>query len=218
MRRFGTGRGIGRVSGRVRRSARGRIVRSGGALLLAAILLAGCELEERAPGGPDAWEGVPSAVGDGSEATRDGPSAIFLVRHAERAGEAADDPGLTPVGQERARDLGRLLRDAGITRIHSSDTRRTRETARPLADELGIEVEIYDHRDPTDFLRELEASPGRHLVVGHSNTIPDLAQELGGRGYGEIEEAWEYDRLYVLTPGRDGVETILLRFGAPASP
>ncbi len=144
--------------------------------------------------------------------------AILLVRHAERAPDPPEDPGLTSVGQERARELARLLSDAGITAIHSTDTRRTRETALPLAEGLGQALELYGTGDLEGFAAGLRNRPGRHLVVGHSNTTPELARVLGGEGYAPIEEAWEYDRLYVLTPDpQDGITTLLLRFGPPVS-
>lgn len=159
------------------------------------------------------------AAAPGSTAPAPAPSAIFLVRHAERAPEPEDDPSLTAVGTERARELARLLGDAQITRIHSTDTRRTRETAGPLASALGVEVELYDPSDLDAVARDLLASPGRHLVVGHSNTTPELASALGGDGHGPIQEGWEYDRLYVLAPEAGGtIATLLLRFGPPVAP
>jgi len=147
-----------------------------------------------------------------------GASTIFLVRHAEKADEPEDDPGLTPEGRERAHDVARLLVDAEVTHVHSSDFERTRHTGQPLADELGLSMNLYDHSDPGPFLDEVMATSGRHVIVGHSNTLPDLAERLGGEGYGEIVEAWEYNRLYILTPSPQGMETVLLRFGAPVSP
>jgi len=144
----------------------------------------------------------------------EGPSLVVLVRHAERAGPSADDPGLTELGAERARELARLLADAGITRIYASDTRRTRQTALPLARSLDLPVEIYDPRALEAFAEELLHYGGRHLVVGHSNTTDELAVYLGGSSHGEIVEAWEYDRLYLLTPKPGGgMETVLIRFG-----
>jgi 2,3-bisphosphoglycerate-dependent phosphoglycerate mutase len=146
--------------------------------------------------------------------TPDAPTLIVLVRHAERAGPSADDPGLTMIGAERALVLARLLEDAGITRIHSSDTRRTRETALPLAQAQGLEIELYNHRDLEGFAAHLLTTPGRHLVVGHSNTTDDISVLLGGATHGEIVEEWEYDRLYFLTPRPGGgMETVMIRFG-----
>jgi broad specificity phosphatase PhoE len=145
-----------------------------------------------------------------------GPTLIVLVRHAERAGPSAENPGLTPLGSERAQALARLLEDAGITEIHASDTRRARDTGLPLADRRGLEIHRYDPRDLEGFAARLLTLPGRHLVVGHSNTTDALSVLLGGASYGPIVEEWEYDRLYLLTPRPDGeMETVLIRFGPP---
>jgi len=99
-----------------------------------------------------------------------------------------------------------------VTHIHTSDFKRTRETGAPLAEALGLEMEVYDPTQLGRFAQELMSFPGRHLVLGHSNTTPDLVTALGGDPHGEIEEM-EYDRLYVLTLTRNGASTVLLRFG-----
>jgi len=153
---------------------------------------------------------------------QNGPSLVVLVRHAEKAEAPADDPPLSRQGEDRARALARTLADAGITRIYSSDTRRTRDTAAPLAAALGLEIELYDAGDLPAMADRLRALPGRHVVVGHSNTTDVLSGLLGGATFGEIVEAWEYNRLYFLTPrpevpgtapGSAGFETVLIRFG-----
>jgi 2,3-bisphosphoglycerate-dependent phosphoglycerate mutase len=168
------------------------------------------------PGADPGDGGAPARTTVAPDRPSGGPTALFLVRHAERDTDHPDDPGLTPVGRDRAEALARLLADAGITRIHSTDTRRTRDTAAPLARLLSLPVELYDASDLSSLARALLEEPGRHLVVGHSNTTPTLAEALGGSGYGPIVEAWEYDRLYLLRPGPPGaVTTVLLRYGPP---
>jgi broad specificity phosphatase PhoE len=141
------------------------------------------------------------------------PSVFFLVRHAEKA-DQSEDPPLTEEGHARARALADLLRDAGITEIFSSDFERTRDTAAPLAGDLGLAVTPYDPTRLPELARTLLSSPGRVLVVGHSNTTPELAGLLGGEPGAPIPET-EYDRLYVLHhhPGA-GTTTTVLRLGA----
>lgn len=140
--------------------------------------------------------------------------AVFLVRHAEKTAEKTD-PGLTDAGKARAAALAERLEGEGITHIHSSDYIRTRDTAAPLAAKLGLDVEIYDAKDLPAIAEELKATPGRHLVVGHSNTTPQLTELLGGDGGTPIVEATEYDRLYVVTMEEgQPVKSYLTRFGA----
>lgn len=174
----------------------------GGVLLVLVGLLAGAAAPVRAQASDDV-------------------SVVWLVRHAERADDGMEDqpdPELSVDGRARAGALARLLGDAGITSIHSTPFRRTRQTAAPLAAALGLEVEEYDPRDGASMEAFVERllRPGRHVVVGHSNTTPALVERLGGDPVSPIDEM-EYDRIYVVTRGPDGtVTSTLLRFGAPA--
>lgn len=138
-------------------------------------------------------------------------SVLVLVRHAEKVDESSDAQ-LSDVGRSRARALAALLKDAGIEAVYSTDTARTRDTARPTAEILSKAVEIYDADALEDFAKKLRSKGGRALVVGHSNTTPDLVKLLGGDPGAPIADA-EYDRIYVLTHSADGgVSTLVLRF------
>lgn len=139
---------------------------------------------------------------------------IWLVRHAEKADDSRD-PALSADGRARARLLASLLEGEGIGRIHSTDYRRTRSTAQPLAEALGIEVESYDPTELEAFADRLHAAGGVHLVVGHSNTTPDLVEALGGEPGTPVDED-EYDRLYrVWVDGNGNLRSELRRFGEP---
>jgi phosphohistidine phosphatase SixA len=143
----------------------------------------------------------------------DDSTVLFLVRHAEKVDESRD-PELSTAGKQRSLELAQVLRDAGVQRIHSTDYIRTRDTAAPLANMLGLEVELYDWDDPAEFARSLNQGGQRHLVVGHSNTTPELVELLGGYPGAEIDHANEHDRLYILTIDSDGkVSSLLIRYG-----
>ena len=152
---------------------------------------------------------VPVALHSQAPAT-----VVYLVRHAEKADDGSDDPLLTADGTHRSQVLAGLLADAGITRILSSDFNRTRDTAAPVAEALGLEVEIYDPRALDELADRLRGSGERVLVSGHSNTTPALVELLGGVPGEAIREADEYDRLYVVVMGPDGASTVLLRYGS----
>ncbi len=144
-------------------------------------------------------------------------TVVYLVRHAEKQDDGTSDPALTAQGTERAELLNHMLADAGLTHIHSTEFKRTQLTAAPLAESTGLEVAAYDPGDLPGFAAWLKATPGRHLVSGHSNTTPGLVGALGGEPGEPIEEATEYDRLYIVTIGPDGtVSTVLLRYGPAA--
>lgn len=124
------------------------------------------------------------------------PPVVYVVRHAEKLD--GSDPGLSEQGRRRADRLATLLADAGITRIFSTATRRTRETVAPLAAQLGLEVEIYDHREQEQLAARLREQAETVLVVGHSNTIAGFVTELGADAGSPVNED-EYDRLYAVT-------------------
>ena len=143
---------------------------------------------------------------------------VYLVRHAEPTLPAMgsnSDPHLNLAGQERSHALRHVLGQAGITRVFSTDYNRTRETVTPLADALGLKVEIYDPRAPEKLVDFLKHTPGRFVVAGHSNTTPQLVSLLGGDPGEPINENYEFDRLYQVVIAADGtVTTTLLRYGA----
>ena len=147
------------------------------------------------------------------------PIVVYLVRHAERADDGGgadmvttDDPPLSTAGQERSYLLAMVLADAELTKIHSTDLKRTRWTGQPTSEMTGLDIELYDPSDLTGFARRLGAMPGRHLVVGHSNTLPQLIEALGGNP-GDPIERLEYDRLYIVSIIEGKVGTVLIRFG-----
>jgi broad specificity phosphatase PhoE len=136
------------------------------------------------------------------------PSAIYLVRHGEKV--AGQDPELSPRGQERARHVAAILYRAGITAIFSSKTMRTQQTAAPLAQQTGLSVQLYDPMAPRALVEQVRKLTGAVVVVGHSNTLPELVRLFGGAPGADIADD-EFDRLYQLLPGADGqVRTILL--------
>lgn len=147
-----------------------------------------------------------------SAPTPDVDATYYLVRHAEKLKDQ-DDPGLTEAGRVRAEALSELLINKGVTKIYSSDYKRTRDTAQPLADDLGLEVIIYDPRNLPGMAAQLLSETGVILVVGHSNTTPQLAELMGVAPGEPIVEATEYDRLYVIKRTGDGVSGEIIRYG-----
>lgn len=160
---------------------------------------------------------VPDATlaSDPSEAA----TIIYLVRHAEKVKDGSRDPLLSPAGVVRAQVLANRLAAEGVTAIHSTNYIRTRDTVTPLATRLGLEVQLYNPGGLSDFAQTLRMAGGRQLVSGHSNTTPVLVELLGGAAGDPIEEAGEYDRLYVITIAADGTtRSEIQRYGAPWVP
>ena len=156
---------------------------------------------------------TPVADQQGSDDT-----TIYLVRHAEKVLNVTN-PELSEAGKQRAETLARDLAGAGISRIHSTQYKRTLQTAGPLARDLSIEIEIYDPDTLDQFAESVGRTGETHLIVGHSNTTPQLVEAFGGVPGADIDEASEYDRLYVVQIDPDGiVDTELRRYGEPYDP
>jgi phosphohistidine phosphatase SixA len=134
---------------------------------------------------------------------------IYLVRHAEKQAIEDKDPGLTDAGSYRSGQLANWLRDKGIRRIWSSDYQRTRDTAGPLVSTLGLELNLYDPRDLPELADELLDDRHNALIVGHSNTTPDLTRLLCQCDISDMDES-EYDQLFVVSVlrGETKVETL----------
>lgn len=143
------------------------------------------------------------------------PAMIYLVRHAEKAA-AGKDPELTAQGLARAQNIATILQKAGISSIFSSPTTRTRQTAQPLAQRSGLELQTYDPAAPKTLVEKVKSLNGAVLVVGHSNTLPELVRLFGGVPGADIADN-EYDRLYQLIVGPGGAITTVLRTSLPAA-
>lgn len=136
-------------------------------------------------------------------------SAVILVRHAERLDDSPDSP-LSTAGVERAERLARMLESAGVTAIYTTHFQRTIKTAEPLAKKLGLTV-TSDDPPAAELLRRIRAShpQGTVLIVGHSNTLPELLAALGDKTTIEIP-ATEYDNLFIVSP-RQGSPPVVVR-------
>ncbi|NOX67906.1 MAG: histidine phosphatase family protein [Gammaproteobacteria bacterium] len=152
-------------------------------------------------------------------------TTMIFVRHAERALEPADDPGLSEAGRRRVAELTRQLVEAdvvaGVDAIYSTPFRRTLETAQPLATALDLEVNQYDPDDNEAVLETiLKSHKGKIiLVVGHSNTVPTLIADLGASKKVPPIGHSEYDNIYIVSiPWFGKTKTIRLRYGEPYDP
>lgn len=149
-----------------------------------------------------------------SESQSDGnqqATVMYFTRHAEKDESGGDNPPLLPAGERRAENLAEQLAGEGIDAIYSTNYLRTQDTARPLAEALSLP--ITDYAADRNTRQQVEEWRQRHagqtiLVVGHSNTIPDLLNELVGNAtYGEIDED-EYSLLYRLSIDAKGTAMV----------
>ena len=162
-----------------------------------------------------------------AQQTAEPVTTVFLIRHAERADEPRQDPPLTEKGVARSEALARLLSTAGVKAIYTSQFARTKLTAEPLAKQLGVTATpislklnpsnpraIADESTKETVDKILSHAGGSVLVVGHSNSIPDVIKMLGGDVVPTIDEK-KFDDLFVVTVYANGkAKVIHLKYGS----
>ena len=125
---------------------------------------------------------------------------VFLARHgetewnAEHRLQGRTDTRLSPRGEAHARELAALLAGEPIAAIYTSTLRRTRDTARPLAAELGLEVQPRPEMD--------EMSYG--VLEGRQPQDPDPAIQA-------LFAARKADRMGFRAPGGETYAEVLAR-------
>ena len=139
---------------------------------------------------------------------------IYVVRHLQKA--AGENPPLTVEGAAGAQRIAEMLAAKGVTAVFSTATRRAEETAAPLAKRLGIGVSHYDPKNLVGLTAELESVKGAALVVGHSNTVPDLVAAFGGARPAPLTEQ-DYGTIYVVSAGSSTVREIKISPAVDAS-
>lgn len=143
----------------------------------------------------------------------------YLVRHAERQDASANSP-LSVAGLARANVLRDTLLSKGIDTIFASTFQRTQQTAQPLATALHLPVTIYSPDTTAALIDQLSRLNGRNvLVVGHSNTIPEIVRGLCGQTVTIADD--DFDNLFIVTVKKgwgNNTKTLEQTTYGPASP
>ena len=136
--------------------------------------LGGCETTSAAPTGP----------------------SFYVMRHLQKG--TGQDPPLTEEGRANARRLIGMFAADPPRVIYVSEWRRTRETAAPLAARLRVKVRRYRAGDTPGLIARVLAERGPVLIVGHSDTVPEIVARLGGErpaplaetDFGDVWHVW----------------------------
>lgn len=151
------------------------------------------------------------AVATAQQVHAQAATTFILVRHAEKE-SGSKDPALTPAGQQRAERLAHFLSRQAVQAVYSSNYQRTRQTAAPLALMKNLSIQTYDPARPEEARSMQREFPGATIVVvGHSNTIPKLANYLLGKDLVADFTDDEYDNLLIITVPASGKEATLTR-------
>ena len=123
---------------------------------------------------------------------------IFFVRHADKMSDETDAL-LSNSGHRRAECLAKMLADAHIEKIYTSDLQRTQQTAAPLAEQLHLKPVAIPLSKPDDLIEAIRSEKaGNVLVVWHDATLPKILRALGAPEIPPIAHT-EYDRFFILT-------------------
>jgi phosphohistidine phosphatase SixA len=135
---------------------------------------------------------------------------VYVLRHAEKEvpaveADAADpmakspaDPPLSRAGQVRALALPKALPLSELRGIYSTPFLRTRQTVDAVAAVTGLSVVELPPDDIDGLLDAIDGhGAGAVLVVGHSNTVPEILAGLGVRERIEIRDD-QYGDLFVV--------------------
>jgi broad specificity phosphatase PhoE len=132
------------------------------------------------------------------------------------------NPPLNEAGKVRALVLRDELKNKNIKHIFSTNYARTLATAEPLANELKLPVQLYNPSKDSlgTFVGKLMTiRNGNVLVVGHSNTIDDLVNELlKEKKFPGDPSDKVYEKMYIIQ--RKGNKMIYSEriFGYPSNP
>lgn len=133
------------------------------------------------------------------------PQQVYVMRHLQKG--AGSDPSLSKEGAAYAQMLAGQLGDSGIKAVFATPTRRATETGEPLAKLAGVTVRHYDPGNVPALVEAVNAVPGNVLVIGHSNTVPDLVAAFGAAKPASIPET-AFGTIYLVTRGSPDVRLL----------
>ncbi len=127
-------------------------------------------------------------------------STFYLIRHAEkvRTNKSDRNSALNEKGIIRALNWKEYFINKDISKIYSTNYKRTLETVKPIQEAIGLTAILYSPSsiDYKDFISSNEGEVV--LIVGHSNTIPNFVNELiNDQVYDQIDDL-NNSNLYVV--------------------
>jgi phosphohistidine phosphatase SixA len=143
------------------------------------------------------------------------PAEIYLVRHAEKVSSANKDPELSACGLDQAQAMAALI-PATLTSIYHSGYQRTQQTAEQIRlNQPTASIKAYDARDLAALAKAIQQQNSPVLVVGHSNTTPELIHLLSQLAPPHIGEQ-DYGVVYQLKQSAQGYQLFSFAISQPA--
>lgn len=131
-----------------------------------------------------------------------GPKRIILMRHADKTDDPNDED-LSEAGWERAQKLATYIPesfgkpDVVIATAESKHSDRSKDTVKPLAEALGLQVQdYYKDKEFADLVDEIFNDPDYKnktiVICWHHGKLPALAALLGAPA-GSYPDPWPDD-------------------------
>ena len=126
------------------------------------------------------------------------PSPKYALALAKKA-DSSKNPDLSEKGLERAQEWKTLFSEINFDAVYSTDFNRTLQTIQPIVEGNNQLLKIYNPKmiDIEAFKKETHGKT--ILIVGHSNTIPNMVNQIIKENkYTNIEEN-QFGNLYIVT-------------------
>lgn len=129
---------------------------------------------------------------------------IFILRHGEKTDDAAEDPELSDAGIKRSQYWKKVLQHTTFDQVFTTEFKRNIQTANLIASNSSVKPELYYPMsfDVLNFMNQIKGQTV--LIIGHSNTIPDMVNRLINETKYPPMSHQNYNILYTITIGNDG--------------
>jgi broad specificity phosphatase PhoE len=133
----------------------------------------------------------------------------YFIRHAEKA-DSSKNPDLSEKGLERAQEWQLLFSELSFDAIYSTDFNRTIQTIKPISVKQNKNFTLYNPKTIDIEAFKKETLGKTILIVGHSNTIPNMVNQIINQNkYKDIEDT-VFGNLYIVTITGNQIHSQLL--------
>lgn len=133
-----------------------------------------------------------------------GVTQIYIIRHTEKVDDTAENPELSAAGIARAKYWKKVFQHIDFNQVFTTDFKRNVQTAQLISDDNSIKPELY-YPMSFDVLKFINLIKGQKvLIIGHSNTIPDMVNRLIDETKYPPMSHENYNVLYIVNINKNG--------------
>lgn len=129
---------------------------------------------------------------------------IYIIRHTEKTSDTQENPELSTTGIERALYWKKVLQHIQFDQVFTTDFKRNIQTAELISTDSSVKPELYFPMS-FDVLKFINLIKGQKvLIIGHSNTIPDMVNRLIDETKYPPMSHENYNTLYLININKNG--------------